>query len=88
MLIPINLITLNVAYGNIIIAFILNLVASLVGLLHLISVNMVVYRSVMTYLTIAVETHHIIDTDPVTDLTSIDNCVSLEIYVAEGKLKI
>ena len=59
-LIPINLLTQNIEYGNLIECFIVNAVASGVGLLFELSLIFCIMRSVGTFLKLAYSTNHIV----------------------------
>ena len=57
-LIGLNIIYLDVTYGDIIICFIIDLVASFLGLVHYLFLNFRVYSSVELFTSIAGATNH------------------------------
>ena len=59
-LIPVNLSVLDYNFGDLIVAFVLNLIASCIGILFHCMISILVFSSVMSYLTIADQAKHTI----------------------------
>ena len=60
-LIPVNSLALDYAFGDLFVAFIINLVASLMGVLHYCLLAVLVYSSVVSYLDIADQAKHAVN---------------------------
>jgi len=57
-LIPVNLSVLDYTFGDLIVAFIINLIASSIGILYHCMIAIMIYSSVMSFLTIADQAKH------------------------------
>lgn len=59
-LIPINLIVLQYAFSTLFVSFIINLIASVIGVLYYSMIAILIFGSVITYLNIADQANHVV----------------------------